>query len=113
MPFVEYILLALLGSGGVALSDSDPITSSNLTLGAEAIVQPNGGDLLVGQRSRKGSTSRSCDAGSKDALFTPQVDVASPKLNKRNRLAQTNVKTSKKGRHYRQTATGHSTGKRD
>src|SRR5689334_10458995 len=108
MPFVEYLLLALLGSGGVALSDSDPITSSNLTLGAEAIVQPNGGDLLVGQRSRKGSTSRSCDAGSKDALFTPQVDVASPKLNKSNRQAQTNVKISKRGGPSRKTVKGHS-----
>ncbi len=41
MPISEYILLALLASGGVALPDGAPAT----TLGAEAIVQPNGGAL--------------------------------------------------------------------
>jgi hypothetical protein len=48
MPISEYILLALLATGGVALPDGAPAT----TLGADAIVQPNGGEsssLYLGQ----------------------------------------------------------------
>ena len=39
MPISEYILLALLATGGVALPDGAPAT----TLGPDAIAQPNGG----------------------------------------------------------------------
>ena len=43
MPISEYILLALLATGGVALPDGNPTTTT--TLGADAIEQPNGGAL--------------------------------------------------------------------
>lgn len=43
MPLFEYILVALLGSGG----------APSVTLGADAIVQPNGGALSVGQETPK------------------------------------------------------------
>ena len=39
MPISEYILLALLATGGIAVTDGNGTT----TLGAEAIAQPNGG----------------------------------------------------------------------
>ena len=42
MPISEYILLTLLTAGGVALSDG---RAAAATLGADAIVQPNGGAL--------------------------------------------------------------------
>jgi hypothetical protein len=43
MPLFEYILVALLGSG------SAPSAPPTVTLGADAIDQPNGGVLLAGQ----------------------------------------------------------------
>jgi hypothetical protein len=42
MPISEYILLTLLAAGGVALPDGAVAAA---TLGADAIVQPNGGAL--------------------------------------------------------------------
>ena len=42
MPISEYILLTLLAAGGVALPDG---RAAAATLGADAIVQPNGGAL--------------------------------------------------------------------
>ncbi len=57
MPISEYILLALLASGGVALPDGSPAT----TLGADAIVQPNGGALssvYLGQDTPKKEYSK-------------------------------------------------------
>jgi hypothetical protein len=45
MPISEYILLALLATGGVALPDGDPTAAPSTKLGADAIVQPNGGAL--------------------------------------------------------------------
>jgi len=45
MPVLEYILLALLGSAASA----PPATM----LGADAIVQPNGGAMSVGQETPK------------------------------------------------------------
>ena len=62
MPIYEYILLALLTSGGNA---PEGIT---LTLGPEAIAQPNGGELRIAQK-----------------LTTPKVDVPLPKLPKLNK----------------------------
>jgi hypothetical protein len=41
MPLSEYLLLAVLASGGAALPGAVP----NTTLDADAIVQPNGGGL--------------------------------------------------------------------
>ena len=41
MPLFEYILAALMGSG------SAPSAPPTVTLGVDAIVQPNGGALLV------------------------------------------------------------------
>jgi hypothetical protein len=43
MPLSQYLLLALLAAGGVASADGGPTTAA--TLGANAIVQPNGGAL--------------------------------------------------------------------
>ena len=43
MPISEYILLALLASGGVALPDTGASSAPSMTFGADAIVQPNGG----------------------------------------------------------------------
>lgn len=43
MPFVEYILLAFLGSTGAAAPGVTPSSPSIPTLGADAIVQPSGG----------------------------------------------------------------------
>ena len=52
MPLFEYILLGLLGSGGTAFLDSPP--AGALTLGGDAIVQPNGGIVpLAGQETPK------------------------------------------------------------
>jgi len=54
MPISEYILLALLAAGGAALPDGSPAAAS--TLGADAIVQPNGGALssaYIGQEPPK------------------------------------------------------------
>ena len=45
MPLFKYILLALLGLSGTALSADVPITPASTTLDADAIVQPNGGAL--------------------------------------------------------------------
>jgi len=47
MPIFEYILVALLGSGG------SPSAPPSVTLGADAIVQPNGGVLLAGPEQDK------------------------------------------------------------
>ena len=58
MPLYEYILLALLTSSGNAPE------GATLTLGPEAIVQPNGGELRI----------------AKD-LTPPKPDIALPKLN--------------------------------
>ena len=44
MPLFEYILAVLMGSG------SAPSAPPTVTLGADAISQPNGGALLAGQR---------------------------------------------------------------
>ena len=53
MPLFEYILVALLGSGGA------PSAAPSVTLGADAIVQPNGGALLAGQETPKKDDSKS------------------------------------------------------
>jgi hypothetical protein len=42
MPLSEYILLALLATGGAALPDG---STSAKTLGADALAQPNGGAM--------------------------------------------------------------------
>lgn len=52
MPLFKYILVALLGSGGA------PSAAPSVTLGDDAIVQPNGGVLLVGQEPPKKDDSR-------------------------------------------------------
>jgi|SRR5215470_7353626 len=58
MPWFEYILLGLLGSGGAAVLDGAPQPGA-LTLGAEAIVQPNGGVVAsAGQETPKKDDSR-------------------------------------------------------
>jgi len=58
MPWFEYILLGLLGSGGTAVLDGAPQPGA-LTLGAEAIVQPNGGVVAsAGQETPKKDDSR-------------------------------------------------------
>ena len=54
MPISEYILLALLAAGGVASPDGSP--SAAATIGADALVQPNGGALssvYLGQETPK------------------------------------------------------------
>ena len=58
MPLFEYILLGLLGSGGTAFLDSPP--AGALTLGADAIVQPNGGivPLAVQETPKKDDSHR-------------------------------------------------------
>lgn len=43
MQFFKYVLLALIGTSGVALADEKPAANSFGTLSADAIVQPNGG----------------------------------------------------------------------
>ena len=55
MPISEYILLTLLAAGGVALPDGTVAAS---TLGADAIVQPNGGALssLAPRQDKKDDT---------------------------------------------------------
>jgi len=53
MPLSEYILLALLATGGAALPDG---STSAKTLGADAIAQPNGGAMssaYIGQEPPK------------------------------------------------------------
>jgi len=55
MPLSEYLLLALLATGGVALPDGNASTSAK-TLGADAIAQPNGGAMssaYIGQEPPK------------------------------------------------------------
>jgi hypothetical protein len=57
MPISEYVLLALLATGGIASPDGAPAA----TIGADAIVQPNGGALsgaYVGQDPPKKEDSR-------------------------------------------------------
>ncbi|HXU35829.1 MAG TPA: hypothetical protein VN937_05655 [Blastocatellia bacterium] len=59
MPISEYILLTLLAAGGVALPDGSPTAAA--PLGADAIVQPNGGassSASIGQQTPKKETSR-------------------------------------------------------
>jgi hypothetical protein len=61
MPISEYILLALLGTGGVALPGGDATVAPRTTLGADAIMQPNGGalsSLYTGQNPPKKEDSR-------------------------------------------------------
>jgi hypothetical protein len=43
MQFFKYLLLALVGSTGVAVAGETPNTPSVKTLSADVIVQPNGG----------------------------------------------------------------------
>lgn len=50
MPLINYVLLALIGSGGAA---GLPATTPATTLGPEALVQPNGGVLLSVQETPK------------------------------------------------------------
>src|SRR5713226_3190838 len=52
MPLSDYILLALLASGGAHLPGEVP---TSVTLSANAIVQPNGGarSLLLAQEDKK------------------------------------------------------------
>jgi len=53
MPLSEYILLALLATGGVALPDG---STSAKTIGADALAQPNGGAMssaYIGQEPPK------------------------------------------------------------
>jgi hypothetical protein len=61
MPLFEYILVALLGSGGA------PSAPPSVTLNADALIQPNGGALSVGQETPKKDDSnrikRSADVG--------------------------------------------------
>ena len=58
MAWFEYILLGLLGSGGAAVLDGAPQPGA-LTLGADAIVQPNGGVVaLAGQETPKKDDSK-------------------------------------------------------
>jgi hypothetical protein len=57
MAFVEYILLALLGSTGAAAPGGTPSSPSIRTLGAEAIVQPSGGSGLS-EQATGGSTDK-------------------------------------------------------
>ena len=88
MPMYKYILVALLGSTGVA-SPCAALTQPGPTLGVDAIAQPNGGALFAGalpknsQRVLRKETAKrrhrggkhvggtkygpDCDAGSKDA----------------------------------------------
>jgi hypothetical protein len=47
MPLIEYFLLALMGSGAAA--GAGPGTPPSAVIGADAIVQPNGGAMLIGQ----------------------------------------------------------------
>jgi hypothetical protein len=88
MPLFEYILLGLLGSGGAAVLDGAPPATGALTLGAEAIVQPNGGVVAsAAQRPRKEANN----AGSKD----PVKPEATVKGGTRSH--------SRSGRHHRRT----------
>jgi hypothetical protein len=58
MPLFEYILLGLLGSGGATVLDGAS-PAGPLTMGADAIVQPNGGVVaLAGQETPKKDDSR-------------------------------------------------------
>lgn len=44
MAFIEYVLVALIGSSGAT---GLPTSTPGITLGPESIVQPNGGALLA------------------------------------------------------------------
>jgi hypothetical protein len=72
MPWFEYILLGLLGSGGAGVLDGAPQPSA-LTLGADAIVQPNGGVVaLAGQETPKKDDSRR-DENSKTRAYSQHI----------------------------------------
>jgi hypothetical protein len=54
MPISEYILLALLAAGGIAVPDG----ISTTTLGADAIAQPNGGASTVAHVRKRTDTKK-------------------------------------------------------
>lgn len=54
MAFVEYILLALLGST-VAAPDATPSNAFVRTLGADTVVQPAGGEMSSGWMANSNS----------------------------------------------------------
>jgi hypothetical protein len=63
MPLIEYFLLALMGSGAAA-SGAAPGTPPNAIpgiLGADAIIQPNGGALATG-RNENATTGGAANA---------------------------------------------------
>jgi hypothetical protein len=53
MPLFEHILLALLGSGGAGLPVGVGMSPSAAALGADAIVQPNGGAIFAANAAAK------------------------------------------------------------
>jgi len=94
MPLFEYILLGLLGSGGAAVLDGAPRATSALTMGADAIVQPNGGVVAsAAQHPRKEANN----AGSKDPVIREATVKGGTRHHSRSRRHQS--------RHHRRSHT--------